>query len=72
MTQPDAWQMVRRRALAAGIATPIGNHSFRATGITAYLTMVVRLSKPRQLGALRKQRDLDRKDQFTIHRAFPA
>jgi len=29
--------MVRRRAAAAGIATKIGNHSFRATGITAYL-----------------------------------
>jgi integrase len=29
--------MVRRRAKAAGIATRIGNHTFRATGITAYL-----------------------------------
>jgi len=29
--------MVRRRAGAADIATAIGNHSFRATGITAYL-----------------------------------
>ena len=29
--------MVRRRALAASIATRIGNHSLRATGITAYL-----------------------------------
>ena len=29
--------MVRRRAAAAGIATPLGCHSFRATGITAYL-----------------------------------
>jgi len=29
--------MVRRRAVAAGIATRIGNHTFRATGITAYL-----------------------------------
>ena len=29
--------MIRRRATAAGIATAIGNHSFRATGITAYL-----------------------------------
>jgi integrase len=29
--------MVRRRALAAGIDTRIGNHSFRATGITAYM-----------------------------------
>jgi site-specific recombinase XerD len=37
MNQADAWRMVRKRALAAGIMAPIGNHSFRATGITAYL-----------------------------------
>jgi site-specific recombinase XerD len=37
MDQADAWRMVRRRAVAAGIMAPIGNHSFRATGITAYL-----------------------------------
>jgi site-specific recombinase XerD len=37
MAQTDAWRMVRRRAVAAGIATPIGCHTFRATGITAYL-----------------------------------
>ena len=37
MTQPDAWRMIRRRAAAAGIAAPIGCHTFRATGITAYL-----------------------------------
>jgi site-specific recombinase XerD len=37
MAQSDAWRMIRRRAVAAGIHTPIGNHSFRATGITAYL-----------------------------------
>jgi hypothetical protein len=29
--------MIRRRAAAAGIATKLGNHSFRATEITAYL-----------------------------------
>jgi integrase len=29
--------MIRRRAETIGIATKIGNHSFRATGITAYL-----------------------------------
>lgn len=29
--------MIARHAAAAGIATKIGNHSFRATGITAYL-----------------------------------
>jgi len=33
MTQPDAWRMIRRRAAAVGIFAPIGNHSFRATGI---------------------------------------
>lgn len=38
MTQPDAWRMIRRRAAAVGIQAPIGNHSFRATGITAYLS----------------------------------
>ena len=37
MAQADAWRMMRRRAVAAGIMAPIGNHSFRATGITAYL-----------------------------------
>lgn len=37
MTQPDAYRMIRRRATAVGIRTKIGNHSFRATGITEYL-----------------------------------
>ena len=37
LPQASAFQMVRRRARAAGIATAIGNHTFRATGITAYL-----------------------------------
>jgi len=37
LPQPNAFARVRRRALAAGIDTLIGNHSFRATGITAYL-----------------------------------
>jgi site-specific recombinase XerD len=37
LPQANAYAMVRRRALAAGIATRIGNHTFRATGITAYL-----------------------------------
>jgi len=29
--------MVRRRAKSAGITAMIGNHTFRGTGITAYL-----------------------------------
>lgn len=37
MWQQDAYRMIQRRASAAGIKTKIGNHSFRATGITAYL-----------------------------------
>lgn len=37
LPQPSAYLMVRRRAVAAGIDTKIGNHTFRATGITAYL-----------------------------------
>ena len=34
----DIWRMVRRRASDAGIETAIGCHTFRATGITDYLT----------------------------------
>ncbi len=35
--QQDAYRMIQRRAKAAGIETKIGNHTFRATGVTAYL-----------------------------------
>lgn len=35
--QQDAYRMIQRRAEKAGIKTKIGNHTFRATGITAYL-----------------------------------
>lgn len=37
MSQADAYRMIRRRSAAASIFTKIGNHSFRATGITEYL-----------------------------------
>jgi site-specific recombinase XerD len=37
LPQANAYAMIRRRANTAGIATKLGNHSFRATGITAYL-----------------------------------
>jgi site-specific recombinase XerD len=37
MTQSDAWRMVQRRAADASILTDVCNHTFRATGITAYL-----------------------------------
>lgn len=35
--QQDTYRMIQRRAATAGIKTKIGNHTFRATGITAYL-----------------------------------
>lgn len=38
MLRGDVWSMVRRRASDAGIETAIGCHTFRATGITDYLT----------------------------------
>jgi integrase/recombinase XerD len=37
MSRVDAWYMVRRRAGDAGIEAAIGNHSFRAIGLTDYM-----------------------------------
>ncbi|EAS48293.1 integrase/recombinase [Aurantimonas manganoxydans SI85-9A1] len=37
LAQANAYAMIQRRTAAAGIGTKIGNHTFRATGITAYL-----------------------------------
>src|SRR3954469_7406517 len=37
LPQANVHMMIQRRALAAGIATKISAHSFRATGITTYL-----------------------------------
>jgi site-specific recombinase XerD len=37
MTQQDAFRMIQRRRRAAGLATRVNNHTFRATGITAYM-----------------------------------
>jgi len=37
LPQASAWEMVNRRARAAGIKTAVCNHTFRGTGITAYL-----------------------------------
>lgn len=37
MTRHDALRMVKRRARRAGLGTKLGCHTFRATGITAYL-----------------------------------
>ena len=49
LPQANAYAMVRRRAKAASIATRISNHSFRATGITAYLKNGGTLEKAAQM-----------------------
>ena len=51
MTQPDAWRMILKRAAAAGIAEEIGCHTFRATGITAYLENGGTLEHAQQIAA---------------------
>jgi site-specific recombinase XerD len=47
----NAFEMVRRRARAAGLATKIGCHTFRATGITIYLTNGGTLEKAQLMAA---------------------
>src|SRR6478672_10230786 len=37
MNRVDAWRMIQRRAAELGMRVRIGCHTFRATGITAYL-----------------------------------
>jgi site-specific recombinase XerD len=37
MNRVDAWRMIQRRAGGLGLRVKIGCHTFRATGITAYL-----------------------------------
>lgn len=51
MVQTYAWQMIRRRANAAGIFTALCNHSFRGTGITTYLKNGGTLEKAQQMAA---------------------
>jgi len=49
--QADVYRMIRRRALKAGIKTRIGNHTFRATGITQYLRNGGRRELAQQMAA---------------------
>lgn len=51
ITQPEVYLMIRRRPSGAGIQTLIGCHTFRATGITAYLKNGGRLEVAQQMAA---------------------
>jgi len=65
LSQADAYRMIRRRAKTAGIQTKIGNHTLRATGITAYLTNGGKLEIAQQIAAHESSRTTglyDRRD----------
>lgn len=51
MTRVDVYRMVRRRALAAGLSGNVCCHTFRATGITAYLDNGGTLEKAQRMAA---------------------
>lgn len=51
MSRSDAWRMVKRRAEAAGLPSGTCCHSFRATGITAYLSNGGTLEKAQAIAA---------------------
>ncbi len=51
LLQSDVWRMIRRRAAEAGIEVEIGFHTFRATGITAYLRNGGRLEIAQHMAA---------------------
>jgi len=51
LSRDNAFRMVQRRARKAGIRTKIGCHTFRATGITIYLTNGGDLEKAQQMAA---------------------
>lgn len=59
LSQADAYRMIRRRAKAGGIRTKIGNHTFRATGITAYLKNGGKLEIAQQIAAHESSRTTD-------------
>ncbi len=51
LLRTNAWSMVRRRARDAEIRTEIGNHTFRATGITNYMQNGGELQEAKKMAA---------------------
>ena len=70
MARQDARRMIVRRALAAGIITKLGCHTFRATGITVYLLNGGLLEYAQQMAAHESARTTKlydrRNDQVTL------
>jgi integrase len=51
MHRIDAWRRIQRRAAELGMKVKIGCHTFRATGITAYLEAGGTLENAQMMGA---------------------
>jgi len=49
LPEANAYAMIQRRAKSGGIITRVGNHTFRATGVTAYLKNGGTLEKAAQM-----------------------
>jgi site-specific recombinase XerD len=62
LRQANAYMMIGRRAAAAGIAIRLGAHSFRATGITAYLASGGTLEKAARMANHASTRTTQRYD----------
>jgi integrase/recombinase XerD len=66
----NAWAAIRKRARNAGFLTPVGCHTWRATGVTVYLENGGRLEHAQQMAAHESPRTTklyDRtKDEITI------
>jgi hypothetical protein len=66
----NAWAAIRKRAKSAGFLTPVGCHTWRATGITIYLENDGRLEHAQQTAgheSPRTTKPYDRtKDEITL------
>jgi integrase len=51
MNRVDVWRMIQRRAADLGTLVKMGCHTFRATGITAYLNAGGTLEKAQAMAA---------------------
>jgi integrase len=70
LNRHNAWAAVRKRARNAGFLTPVGCHTWRATGITIYLENDGRLEHAQQMAGHESPRTTklyDRsKDEITL------
>jgi integrase len=70
LNRHSAWAAIRKRARNAGFLTPVGCHTWRATGVTVYLENGGRLEHAQQMAAHESPRSTklyDRtKDEITI------